>query len=360
MPVSARLASILDRTRTLPVAARYLVTVLIVLGIFAAQQLLDPGIAPSSPFGHYLVAVLICGTLFDHGSGIVATTLSALLAVWANLPPVGRFALEGPREWVALGLFLLVAGAITTVVESLHRTITRLQTARDDLLRSERARDLVMREFRHRTRNDLGSLVSLLLLRARSAPSDVAREALREAADHALALSRVHARLSLDEGLGAGAERPMVDTREFVAGLSQDIESALFGQGLRAVHLTSRAEAHPLSAERAVPLGLVLNETVTNALKYAFPEERPGTVEIRFAREGEDYVLAVTDDGIGLPPEGEVEDAPPAQPAGGAGLGTRLLRALASQLRGRFARRRGPDGRGTVAELRFPAAEPGG
>jgi two-component sensor histidine kinase len=105
-----------------------------------------------------------------------------------------------------------------------------------------------------------------------------------------------------------------------------------------------------------VQLGLVLNETVTNALKYAFPEGRAGTVRVRFVREGEDFVLTVADDGIGLPQEGDVTER---RPRRGSGLGTRLLSALAAQLRGTFTRRPGENGVGTVAELRFPVKAPG-
>lgn len=80
---------------------------------------------------------------------------------------------------------------------------------------------------------------------------------------------------------------------------------------------------------RAVPVGLITNELVTNALKYAFPDDRAGTVCIRFWREGEEFVLAVEDDGIGLP---DTDAAPK-----GTGLGRRLIRALAAQLGGRLA-----------------------
>jgi two-component sensor histidine kinase len=101
-------------------------------------------------------------------------------------------------------------------------------------------------------------------------------------------------------------------------------------------------------------LGLALNEMVINVLKYAFPEERAGTVRVRFAREGNEFVLAITDDGIGLPREGETEGRAPAAPRG-SGLGPRLLHALAAQLRGSFSRRPGEGSIGTFAELRFPA-----
>ncbi len=82
---------------------------------------------------------------------------------------------------------------------------------------------------------------------------------------------------------------------------------------------------------------------------------------MRFAREGDSFLLSVSDDGVGLPPDEASPDA--AQRGGkrplGTGLGTRLLQGLAAQLRGTLSRRRGEDGAGTLAELRFPVAEPG-
>lgn len=357
MPDRPPLAQLLQRTRRLPTAIRYLVTVVLVLVLFAVPDALIAG-APHYPFAHLIIGVLLAAAMFDHGSGLMATALGALLGAWFHLAPLRSFSIAEPEGTVALLVFIGTGMTISVVVEALHRAVARLQALHDDLSRSERARLLMLREFRHRTRNDLGSLVGLLMLRARLAPSDTAREALRDAAEHALALARVHARLALDEGLDRGAEHPMVDSREFVAGLCTDIETALTSGGLRPVRLLAEAEAHPLSAERAVPLGLVLNETVTNALKYAFPEDRAGTITVSFRREGEEFVLRVSDDGIGLPPEGELEDAPPNRPSRDAGLGTRLLRSLAAQLRGRFLRQAGPAGRGTRAELRFAAAEP--
>jgi two-component sensor histidine kinase len=197
------------------------------------------------------------------------------------------------------------------------------------------------------------------MLRARGAPSEAAREALREAAQHALALARVHTHLTPPDNVLwlQDGEAGMVDTALFVLGLCADLDRAQFGEGLRSVALVPEAEAHALDTERAVPLGLVLNEAVTNALKYAFPEDQAGSVHVRFRREGDEFVLTVEDDGVGLPDEGTLSHGMP-MPTG-AGLGTRLLRALATQVRGRFTRRSGEEGRGTIAELRFPAKPPG-
>ena len=174
----------------------------------------------------------------------------------------------------------------------------------------QRARALLLEEFRHRTRNDLGSLVGILLLRARAATSEAARDGLREAADHAMALARVHTRLAKDSV--AAEDATTVDTREFVVGLCEDLAKAFAGDGLRPVALNAEAEAHRLTTERSVQLGLVLNEAITNAFKYAFPEGRGGQVQVRFVREGGHFLLTVVDDGPGMLPDGDTAETPPA------------------------------------------------
>ena len=360
----------ISRTRRWPTWARYAATLAIVAAAFLLRRAADPILPQGYPYllaFLAFLAMLLSAALFDHAAGLLAAALSAALAAYFYLPPLGSLAVERQGDLVGLGVFAAVAAAISLTVETLHRALADLQRALDDLARSnadlarsEERRGLLLREFRHRTRNDLHSLVGLLRLRARAAPSDAARDGLREAAEHAMALARVHTRLTAADREGDAAA---VDTREFVLGLCADLGAAAAGEGLRPVALVAEAEAHPLDSERAVQLGLTLNEAVTNALKYAFPEERAGTVRVRFAREGGAFVLTVADDGIGLPRDGEVAGGavPPRgrPPGGGGGLGTRLLAALAAQLRGTFKRLPGEGGAGTVAELRFPVQAPG-
>jgi two-component sensor histidine kinase len=373
MSLANLITKFVRRSRALPISIRYGATVAIVVAALSLRLLVDDILPPGYPFAFFYLAILFCSTLFNQGSGLVATATSALLATYFFLPPADQFVMSDLGHLAALLLFMLTGTIIALTLEALHTAVADLQTANDELAaarddtsaalnqvaRSERLRSLLLREFRHRTRNDLGSLVGLLLLRARTAPSEAAREALKEAAQHALALSRVHSRLTPEDELPGDAEVGVVDTRDFVLGLCIDLDSAQVGEGLRPIALMAEAESHTLDAERAVPLGLVLNETVTNAMKYAFPEERAGAVRVRFLREGEHFLLTVVDDGIGVPPAAELDTAPPGQPSPGSGLGTRLLRALAAQLRGTFTRQPGPDGAGTLSELRFPAVPPG-
>jgi two-component sensor histidine kinase len=157
------------------------------------------------------------------------------------------------------------------------------------------------------------------------------------------ALSHLNARLDAHAD-GAAAT---IGSAAFLKGLTTDLRDMHFGQ--RPVALDVRAEPHRLALAHARPLGLVLNELVVNALKYAFPEDRPGTVSIAFRSSDGDYVLSVLDDGVGIDP---------AAPPQGTGLGRRMVRALTSQIGGSFEVRPGKDGIGTECIVRWPAGSP--
>jgi two-component sensor histidine kinase len=354
------LSAMRARTRALSTPVRYVGTLIVVTCTFLIRWVLDP-VLPDFPYLLSFVAILLSATLFNHGTGLLATALSGAFAAYFYLPPLYSFEVAALGDATGLILFLAIGSAVAIVLEALHKAWaathqahTALQEAHDELTRSERARGLLLHEFRHRTRNDLASLAGLLLLRARRAPSEAAQSGLREAADHAMVLARVHTRLAPENDLNRDAT--IVDTRDFIAGLCADLERAQAGDGLRPVSLVVDAEAHSLSTERGVQLGLVLNEAVTNALKYGFPDDRPGTIRVHFRREGSSFVLTVSDDGIGLPKEGDISLEARRPP--GSGLGTRLLSALAAQLRGTFTRRPGDCSTGTLAELRFPVEAP--
>jgi two-component sensor histidine kinase len=129
-----------------------------------------------------------------------------------------------------------------------------------------------------------------------------------------------------------------------ITSLCDDLKVALVG--LRPISLKVQVESHLLAQERAVPIGLIINELLTNALKYAFPEERAGAVSVHFAREDQLFCLKVTDDGIGI-----MSDRPP----DGSGLGQRLVRSMVSQLEGSYDIVPDAGAPGTVATVRFPA-----
>jgi len=350
------LSATIARTRFWPTWARYGTTIGIVLIALMLRWSLGGVLGERYPFLLFYVAILVSAGLFDHGAGLLATALGAIAAGWS--PAVAGSGDSG-EHLLAVLLFIVLGVVVSLMVEAMHRALADAQHAHAEAARSENRRQLLLQEFHHRMRNDLQSLSALLLLRARGAASSAAADGLREAAEHARALSRVHRRLA-PESPGYEDDPARVNTHDLVRGLCHDLEVTQAAGGLRPVALDASAEAHMIEAERAVHLGLVLNELVTNALKYAFPDERPGTVRIRFARDGEEFVLVVTDDGVGVGDHlaEHASDRTAAAGNGGGGLGTRILQALAAQLRGTIVRRPA-DGAGTEVELRFPAAAPG-
>jgi two-component sensor histidine kinase len=131
-----------------------------------------------------------------------------------------------------------------------------------------------------------------------------------------------------------------VDTRDFLSSLIDDLRTALAGE--RPITITTQLERVALTLECALPLGLIINELLTNALKYAFPGAQSGHIEISFVQQADAFVLRVRDNGVGM---GEGQ-------APGHGLGRQLVHRLAAQMGGTVLV---TGDAGVCVEVRFPA-----
>ena len=209
------------------------------------------------------------------------------------------------------------------------------------LLRDAAAREAATQEVHHRVKNTLAATAGVLRLQARAAPSAEARAALDEALGRLGVFASAH-ELLYRAATGAGAVE--------VAALLERLVDALRWSACCAdgrVRLRVRAdEGVSLPPDVAVSLALVANEAVTNACKHAFPDGRAGEVEVRLGRRADGaLVLAVRDDGVGLPvqaPEG--------------GLGMRLIRGFVRKV-GATLTLSGEGG--TTVALTLPAASTG-
>jgi two-component sensor histidine kinase len=325
--------------RRLPVWARYLVTAALV----GATAMVRGSLAEylhGFPFLLFFPVIVLCGTLFSRGAGVLAAALSALASIWF-MPPEGAFHI--PSEGVVpFILFVLIALTCAVTLEALQEAVAetidreaRLNATIDALEESEEQKRMLLVELSHRIRNDLGALAGVLTLQSKAHPE--AASALQAAATRVRVLGRVHSRLNQ-----AGSSQVVVDARDFLTELGADLEGGQLGDA--SVHLTVEALSAPLPLETATSLGLIVNELVTNCAKYAFPDGL-GAVDIAFERRGGDYVLTVADDGVGLNEQ-----------VRGTGLGTKIVRSLAAQLDGRFERRIGRPG--TIATVTFPVPAP--
>ena len=144
----------IGRTHAWPRWAKYAAACGVVAAVLPLAFALRSLVPPDYIYLPFLLAILVAGSLFDHGSGFVATALSALLAAWFFLPPIGSPVVHEQHDGLALVLFVTVGTASAAIIEALHRAVVREKRARAEFMRSEQQRRLLLNEFRHRTRND--------------------------------------------------------------------------------------------------------------------------------------------------------------------------------------------------------------
>lgn len=165
-------------------------------------------------------------------------------------------------------------------------------TERDDLLRHK---ELLMKEVEHRVKNSLQMVASLLSLQGKTASPET-RQALQIAIGRIHAVARVHALLYAK----GGAEAVRFD--RYLHDVCTSL-GASFGVDGRRRTLLVEADPVMVPVDAALALATAVNELVTNALRYAFAVDRPGTIWVQFRRETEErLILTVADDGRGLPP----------------------------------------------------------
>ncbi len=281
-------------------------------------------------------------------SGIVAGTDERLIDGMAEQQGNATL-LRLVSSIATLVIFAVVAGAVIV----LQRYAAELKAARDAVTASnaeleqrvdDRTRDLVaardratalVSEVNHRVANSLALVSSLVGLQTKAVKDGTAKEALAETQDRIFAISLVHKRLYSSGDVGT------VQLDDYLSGLLDHLQTSLRGAG-PGVNIVHRIEPLSLPTDVGVNLGVVLTEWVTNAVKYAYPDGA-GEVRVNVTAVDGKVRLAVEDDGVG-----KVEGAP----AKGTGLGSRIVSAMATSLKGEIAYE--PRNPGTAAVLTFP------
>ena len=202
------------------------------------------------------------------------------------------------------------------MLESLVRERTEsLERATQDLQRESEQMQVLLNEINHRVGNSMQMVSSFLGLQAEKTEHPEAKEALDAAR------ARVHAMASAQRRLRLAGASDIVNVDALLESLVADIRSALPGDA----RIDVSVAAEPVSAPSrdAVSIGVILHELVNNALKYAFPDARSGTIRITLAagKDGAPSRLTIEDDGIGIPTARRK-----------SGLGLDVVRALATSL----------------------------
>jgi PAS domain S-box-containing protein len=227
-------------------------------------------------------------------------------------------------------------------VLSVARDITERKKD-DELLRASLDEKIVLlKEVHHRVKNNLQIVASLLNLQSERIDNPVIQETLLHTRN------RVHSMALLHETLYHSDNLACLDIADFVEQLTSHLLSS-FGAVARQIRIDCNIVDVRLGMDQAVPCGLIINELVSNAIKYAFPNERPGRITVEMHPEADGQVfLSVSDDGIGLPGSLDVAKT--------ESLGLKLVSTLTSQLRGVLdVKPRNLSAPGAVFHITFPS-----
>ncbi len=197
---------------------------------------------------------------------------------------------------------------------------------------------ILLKEMSHRVKNSLQIVSSMLYLQANTAEEDVAQH-LAEASNRVSAVGRAYERLAYDGD---------VETIDLGAYLRAVCADAIGNSSNCKLHFDAAAGV-TLYADRAISVALIVNELVTNSVKYAFSDGHEGQIHVRLAKEGANTALvSVRDNGMGLPPDVALGKS--------KGLGMRIVGALAQQLDAEISRTGRSDGNEFVVTVPLEAA----
>jgi two-component sensor histidine kinase len=183
-------------------------------------------------------------------------------------------------------------------------------------------KEWLLREIHHRVKNNLQIVMSLLNSQADSLEDQVALSAIRESQHRVQAMALIHQKLYQAEGMARVPMKAYIE--EVVAYLTESYQLE------HNIEFALQVDALELDVTQAVPLGLIINEAISNAMKHAFPEGRAGTVCISVGRLTDNaYQLVITDDGVGLPAGFDPDHR--------RSLGMTLLRGFGRQLGGELS-----------------------
>lgn len=174
---------------------------------------------------------------------------------------------------------------------------------------------VLLQELQHRVANSLQIIASVLMQSARTVQSDEARDHLHHAHQRVMSVAAMQRQL-------AATSAGDVALRPYFTALCDSIGASMIRDHDQ-LTLNVSADESLTPADVSVSLGLIVTELVINALKHAFPGDRHGAIKVDYEGRGPNWTLSVSDDGVGIPADGE---------ASRPGLGTSIVQALARQL----------------------------
>ena len=279
----------------------------------------------------------LIGILYLENNLITNAFTPDRAAILQVLTAQAAIALENARLYEQLETY---SQTLETNNRALQQEVGDRCRAEDQLRHSLMERDVLLKEIHHRVKNNLQIISGLLQLQAQSVTDADTVKILRESQHRIESMSLIHKKLYASSDFGE------IDLADYIPSLASNL---LASYQIVPNRVTLHLDITPvlLNIDQAIPCGLIVNELVSNALKYAFPDDRTGEIEIRLHTSANQHVdLTIRDNGIGLP---ETLDWNYVQ-----SLGLSLVHDLAvEQLDGKLIVERNG---GTIFKIEFPLA----
>ena len=229
---------------------------------------------------------------------------------------------NGVNKWIrTTAAPVLKDGVITGVIGNII-DITRRKESALALEKSVKEKELLMRELQHRVKNNLNIVTGILRLGEMNITDTLPKKIFTDARN------RINAISSIYENLYQSPDISSIELHLYIDGLADSLISTYSTGGGR-ISLVKDLDRCSIELKRAVPLGLLVNELITNSIKYAFNGTNEGTITVRLKNSEGIITIAVEDTGKGLPDEITADD--------GGNMGLTLVRMLAEQIEGELS-----------------------
>jgi len=227
-------------------------------------------------------------------------------------------------QWLSLGiagLLVLLLSGVLFVFRNNKRKNLRLKHLNHDLTKRNSQNELLLKEIHHRVKNNLQTISSLLSLQSSHIENREVLSAVANSRSRVQSMALIHQKLYQGENLAA------VEMKDYLQTLGESLVDS-YGIDSEKVVIEYPMEKVEMDVDDAIPIGLIANELITNAFKYAFPDNRDGKVKVSLVKHDEkNYSFKINDNGIGQ------EEGIKAKKSG---FGSQLVELLVQQIGGKL------------------------
>ncbi|MBD2679210.1 MULTISPECIES: PAS domain-containing protein [Nostoc] len=279
------------------------------------------GYDPGELVGHH-VSIVNYGDENNTPENVSQAIMTAVFQHSEATYEVHNVKKDGTPFWCSATTSVFEHPEYGSVLVAVHQDITEHKQAEEKIKASLKEKEVLLKEIHHRVKNNLGIVSSLLQMQCRRTQDPQVAAILCDSQNRIASIALVHEKLYRSEDLAD------IDFAQYIPDLTTHLFDS-YNVSPSQIKLKIQVDNASLDIETAIPCGLIINELVSNALKYAFVGNREGEIEVKFYQEAEcSLILIIRDNGIGLPENFDTKKVKT--------LGITLVQGLVKQLRGKL------------------------